>query len=48
MIKFKSKKLEKKLIAFNRKRIAKEREERLEKIIEIGTPGKGKNITENK
>ena len=45
---FKSKKLENKLIAFNRKRITKEREERLEKILETCSPGKGKDITENK
>ncbi|RCV65425.1 hypothetical protein C5S53_03880 [Methanophagales archaeon] len=45
---FKSKKLEKKLIASEEKRIAKEREELLKKIIKTGTLGKGKNITKNK
>ena len=43
---FKSKKLEKKLIASEEKQITKKREERFKKITKTGTPGKGKNIIE--
>ena len=45
---FKSKKIEKKLLAYEESRIAKEREKRLENFLKTGILGKGKNITENK
>lgn len=45
---FKSKKLGNKLLAFKGNQITKEREKRLENFLKTGTPGKGKNITENK
>lgn len=45
---FKSKKLENKLIAFDRKRITKEREERLEKFLKTGTLEKGKREEYNR
>jgi len=45
---FKSKKLEKKLVAFRTNQITKEREKRLANFLKTGTIGKGRNITENR
>ena len=45
---FKSKKLEKKLVAFRTNQITKEREKRLANFLKTGTFGKGRNMTENR
>jgi hypothetical protein len=45
---FKSKKLERKLLAFRTNQITKEREKRLANFLKTGTIGKGRNITENR
>jgi multimeric flavodoxin WrbA len=45
---FKSKKVERKLVAFRTNRIAKEREKRLANFLKTGTLGNGRNVTENR
>jgi multimeric flavodoxin WrbA len=45
---FKSKKLEKRLVAFRTNKITQERKKRLANFLQTGTIGKGRNITENR